>query len=154
MANLDSGIEQWLNIVEQHTNISNGEKSEITGAGAKVFAESLKKNTPVSGLDYSKGKGRRAGHASKSKRAHLKDMITYEAGVDAEKEKTGNTVVGYDGKYFNFVAAITNNGKKIMSPKQLKNLHFVERSRQESEDKIQKAMQEKYRNIIEGKGNL
>lgn len=153
MANLDNGLERWLDMVEQRANISNEEKSEITGAGAKVFAETLKKNTPVSGLDYSQGKGRRAGHASKSKRAHLKDMITYKAGVDAEKEKTGNTAVGYDGKYFNFVARITNNGKRIMSAKQLENLHFVERSRQEAEEKVEKAMQEKYRDIVERKGN-
>ncbi|BDR56880.1 HK97 gp10 family phage protein [Xylocopilactobacillus apis] len=148
MADLSKELNDWLNSLQKHVNVTHEEKAEITGAGAKVYAEYLKKNTPVSSVNYSKGK--QAGHASEKKKAHMRDMITYEPGLDAEKEKTGNTNVGYDGKYFNFVAMITNNGKRKMSAKEEANLHFVERSRKESEKAVQSAMEKKYREI---KGN-
>lgn len=153
MADLETNLNQWFDSIKNTINLSVDEKAEITSAGAEEFLEILKKNTPVSSINYKKLSVKND-KSSFRKKGHLKDSIQYKSGIDAEGEKTGNTVVGFGkDKYFNFLARITNNGKKVMSTKQINNLHFIEKSRKEANDKVNKAISKKYHEIVERKGN-
>jgi len=137
-------MDAWLNQVEKAANPSQPERAAITGAGAAVFAKTLKENTPRSNIDYSVGKGKRAGHAKKRKTKHLQDTITYTAGEIVGGVPTGDTDVGFgDGKdahYYDFVARITNDGKKQMSKQEKQNWHFANRAEIESQPAIAAAM--------------
>lgn len=143
-------IEDWYKQTAQAFDLSVEDKSEITGASAEVFANELEKDTPRSNVDYSKG-GRSAGHANAKhirnnhrKRAHMADSITYKPGYTADGDHTGDTDTGFSDKYFDFVAKIVNNGKKEMSPKEVQNLHFIQKAQAAVQDKAVQAMADKY----------
>lgn len=152
MGDLDSQLEDWLDAVENSLKLDLTEQSEITGAGAKAYQKVLKKNTPRSNVDYSQG-GKSAGHANAKhgnkhrKTQHIADMITYKPGFEANGLHTGSTAVGWQGRYYAFVAKITNNGKKQMSSKQVKNMHFKDRSEKEAANAVRQAIAKKYREV-------
>ena len=152
MADFDDQLEKWFDSIENSLNLSLEEQSEITGAGAKVYQKVLKKNTPRSDVDYSQG-GKSAGHANAKhgnkhrKTRHIADMITYKPGFEANGLHTGSTAVGWQGRYYAFVAKITNNGKKQMSSKQVKNMHFKDRSEKEAAIAVRQAIAKKYREV-------
>ena len=141
MANdLDDKLENWLKSVEKKYDLTAEQKSKITGAGAAVFAETLKKNTPVSSEHYSSG--RSVGHTNwkhnerPRKTKHLRDSITFKPGFTSGKIHSGNTTVGFDNKYQAMVARYVNNGTAGMSAKEVKNMHFIEKSQLESKNAV------------------
>lgn len=141
MANdFDDKLEDWFKSVEKKYDLTAEQKSKITGAGAAVFAEALKKNTPVSSEHYSSG--RSVGHTNwkhnerPRKTKHLRDSITFKPGFTSGKIHSGNTTVGFDSKYQAMVARYVNNGTAGMSPKEVKNMHFIEKSQLESKNAV------------------
>lgn len=145
MVELDKGLNDWLDKISQKVDLSIDQKSSITSAGAKTYAEVLKKNTPVSHADYSKG--RSAGHGRKSK--HMRDAITYKPGFDVNSGHSGDTSVGWGDKYNAMVARFVNDGTRDMSPKQVANLHFKDHAEKEAADAVLKANAEKFREILD-----
>lgn len=139
-------LEDWLNTVENSVNLSASDKAEITGAGAKAFEKVLHDETPRSDENYSKG--RTVGHSKGRKTKHLQDMITYQDGYTAEGQHTGDTDVGFDGKYYAFLAKIINNGKHKMSSKELANTHFVDRAQEKAKEAVFEAEQKKYKELM------
>lgn len=137
MADFADGLEKWLDSIEKSGNLTSAKKAKVTGAGAAVFAQVLKKNTPVSGESYAKG--RTVGHAKGRKTKHLKDAITYKPGINHDKLPTGDTAVGFDSKYSALVGRFVNNGVRNMSTKQVKNMHFFDRSQTEARGAILRA---------------
>ena len=154
MANdLDDKLENWLKLVEKKYDLTAEQKSKITGAGAAVFAETLKKNTPVSSEHYSSG--RSVGHTNwkhnekPRKTKHLRDSITFKPGYTAGKIHSGNTTVGFENKYQAMVARYVNNGTAGMSAKEVKNMHFIEKSQLESRDAVLKAEARKLKEVTD-----
>lgn len=152
MANdLDDKLENWLKSVEKKYDLTADQKSKITGAGAVAFAKTLKKNTPVSSEHYSSG--RSVGHTNwkhnekPRKTKHLRDSITFKPGFTSGKVHSGNTTVGFDSKYQAMVARYVNNGTAGMSPKEVQNMHFIEKSQLESRDAILKAEARKFKEV-------
>lgn len=153
MANdLDDKLEKWLSTVEQKYDLTAEQKSKITGAGAAVFAETLKKNTPVSSEHYNSG--RSVGHTNwkhnekPRKTKHLRDSITFKPGFTSGKIHFGNTTVGFDSKYQAMVARYVNNGTAGMSPKEVKNMHFIEKSQLEAKNAVLKAEAQAFKEVI------
>ena len=153
MANdLDDKLEKWLSAVEQKYDLTAEQKSKITGAGATVFAETLKKNTPVSSEHYNSG--RSVGHTNwkhnerPRKTKHLRDSITFKPGFTSGKIHSGNTTVGFDDKYQAMVARYVNNGTAGMSAKEVKNMHFIEKSQLESKNAVLKAEAQAFKEVI------
>ena len=153
MANdLDDKLENWLKSVEKKYDLTAEQKSKITGAGAAVFAETLKKNTPVSSEHYSSG--RSVGHTNwkhnekPRKTKHLRDSITFKPGFTSGKIHSGNTTVGFDSKYQAMVARYVNNGTAGMSAKEVKNMHFIEKSQLESKNAVLKAEAQAFKEVI------
>lgn len=142
-------LNEWEHQVEDLVNLSADDKSKITAAGAAEFDKVLAAETPKSGIDYKVGK--QAGHAKQKKRAHLDTTVTYKDGYTADNLHTGDTDVGFDGKYFAFVAAIVNNGRKRkMSSKELANMGFVQRAQEKAKPAVLAAMTAKYRELKGG----
>jgi len=141
--NFGKTIENWYNKVESASKLTTADIAKITGAGAKVYAEILKANTPV-------GKNRHVYKSKRRKTKHLKNTITYKNGFTADNINNGNTDVGFSGKYYDFVARITNNGKKVMSAKEMKNLHFMDKALEQARPKIIEAEKREYSRIING----
>ena len=153
MANdLDDKLEDWFKSVEKKYDLTAEQKSKITGAGAAVFAETLKKNTPVSSEHYNSG--RSVGHTNwkhnerPRKTKHLRDSITFKPGYTAGKIHSGNTTVGFDDKYQAMVARYVNNGTAGMSPKEIKNMHFIEKSQLEAKNAVLKAEAQAFKEVI------
>lgn len=153
MANdLDDKLEKWLNAVEKKYDLTAEQKSKITGAGAAVFAETLKKNTPVSSEHYNSG--RSVGHTNwkhnerPRKTKHLRDSITFKPGFTSGKIHSGNTTVGFDSKYQAMVARYVNNGTAGMSPKEVKNMHFIEKSQLEAKNAVLMAEAKAFKEVI------
>lgn len=144
-----TAMNEWLNKVEHAAVPTTAEQGQITGAGAKVFAESLREHTPRSNIDYGLG-GKQAGHAKQRKFEHLQDSITYEPGILAGGQPAGSTDVGFEDHYFDFVARITNNGRKIMTPKIQANMGFADRAQAESAGAIRDAMVAKLKELKGG----
>lgn len=152
MANdLDKQLENWYQTIENKVNLTASQKGEITGAGAAVFTEALKANTPVSSEHYDCG--RSVGHNNVShgqkprKTKHLKDSITFKPGFTAGKVHSGNTTVGFEDKYQAMIARFVNNGTAGMSPKEVKNMHFIEKSQLETKKAVLKAEAEAYKKV-------
>jgi hypothetical protein len=136
-------LNEWLRQVDAYVTLSAAERGEITEAGAKAYAEVLKEMTPRSDIDYSKGR-HSAGHATKRKRGHLADSITYKGGFTADNLNTGDTDVGYDNHYFDFLARLISDGQKKMSAKELANTHFTDRAQEAAKERVYAAMKAKY----------
>lgn len=149
--NFGDAIQKWYDQLESAMTLSASERGEITAAGAAAFTEVLKEMTPKSGIDYSKG-GKRAGHASKKKRDHLANQYTYKSGYTADNLHTGDTDVGQTDHYFDFLARLVNDGQKVMSPKEIQNMHFVDKAQEAAKERVFSAMQAKYMEIIRGDG--
>lgn len=151
MVDFAEGLENLYKEFENATKLNVKKRSEVTGAGAHVFAEVLKQNTPMSGEDYNHG--RSVGHMNAKhgkrprKTKHLRDSITYKAGFDHNKLPTGDTAVGFDSKYSALVGRFVNNGTRDMSAKQLKNMHFFDRSAVEAREAVLKAEAERMRHL-------
>lgn len=153
MANdFDDKLEDWLKSVEKKYDLTAEQKSKITGAGAAVFAEVLKNNTPVSSERYNSG--RSVGHTNwkhnekPRKTKHLRDSITFKPGFTSGKIHSGNTTVGFDSKYQAMVARYVNNGTAGMSPKEIKNMHFIEKSQLEAKNAVLKAEAQAFKEVI------
>lgn len=153
MADLDEQLEDWYKKVEKTVNLTSEQRSEITGAGARIFSESLKSSTPVSSENYSSG--RSVGHNNRfhgkkpRKTKHLRDSITYKSGYTADKLKSGDTSVGFENPYQAMVARFVNNGTAGMSQKEIKNMHFIENAQEKSKDAVLRAEARKYKEMIE-----
>lgn len=99
-------LENWIDSVDKGIRLSPGDKAKITGAGAEAFSKVLHDHTPRSNEIYRRG--RSAGHAnakhgnSHRKTKHLQDTITYRAGYTADKTRTGDTDVGFEGSIMIF----------------------------------------------------
>lgn len=151
MVDFADGLDELYKKLEKAAKLNVKKRSEITGAGAHVFAEVLKENTPVSGESYSKG--RSVGHNNAKhgktprKTKHLKDSITYKEGFNHNKLPTGDTAVGFDSKYAALVGRFVNNGTRDMSPKELKNMHFFDRSAVEARQAVLKAEAERMKQL-------
>src|SRR5699024_5505452 len=143
MVDLANGLENWLDSVEKSANLSATKKAKVTGAGAAVFAEVLKKNTPVSGEDYLSGGSvghTNAKHGKKPRKTkHLRDSITFRPGINHDRFPTGDTAVGYASKNTAFVGRFVNNVVRNMSAIKVNIIYFVDRSKTEARTAILKA---------------
>lgn len=152
MADLDEQLLQWYEDVEKTVHLTPSQKAEITGAGAKAFAETLKRNTPMSSEHYSSS-GRSVAHNNflhgkkPRKTKHLRDSITFKSGFTSDKLFSGDTSVGFDGTYQAMVARFVNNGTTDMSRKEVQNMHFIEKSQMEAKDALLRAEAEKYKEV-------
>lgn len=149
--NFGDAIQKWYDQLESAMTFSASERGEITAAGAKAYEQVLREMTPKSGIDYSKG-GKRAGHASKKKRDHLANQYVYKAGYTADNLHTGDTDVGQSDHYFDFLARLVNDGQKVMSDKEVRNMHFKDKAQEAAKERVFAAMQAKYMEIIGGDG--
>ena len=145
-------LDTWVNKVEKGMKLSAEDKAKITGAGAEVFSQVLHDRTPRSNEIYKRG--RSAGHAnakhgnSHRKTKHLQDTITYKAGYTADKSHTGDTDVGYENKYYDFLAKIVNNGQHHMSEKRYANMHFLDKAQQEAKKAVKEAELKAYKEVM------
>ncbi|WP_262316413.1 phage tail protein [Lacticaseibacillus parakribbianus] len=151
MASDDFGdaIKEWYKQLESAVTLTAAERGEITAAGAAAYVKVLKRMTPRSHVDYSKG-GKRAGHATRKKRAHLADQYRYKDGYTADGLNTGDTDVGQSDHYFDFLARLLNDGQKKMSTKELANLHFTDRAQEAAKGDVFAAMLAKYQQLTGG----
>lgn len=145
MVDLAEGLEKWLDNLEKSATLPATKKAKVTSAGAAVFAKVLKNNTPVSGENYLNG--RSVGHAKGRKTKHLKDSITYKPGFNHDKLPTGDTAVGFDSEYAALVGRFVNNGTRDMSPKELRNMHFFDRSAVEARQAVLIAEAERMKHL-------
>lgn len=151
MADLGDQLEKWMNQMEKHFKFDANTRGQITGKGAEIYAQALKKNTPVSTEGYTSG--RSVGHVNRAhdqkprKTKHLRDSITYKQGYTSDKIHTGATSVGFEDKYQAMVARFVNNGVSNMSAKQIKNLHFMDNTINETKDEVLKAEAAKYKEV-------
>lgn len=145
-------LDNWVNKVEKGMKLSAEDKAKITGAGAEAFSQVLHDRTPRSNEIYKRG--RSAGHAnakhgnSHRKTKHLQDTITYKAGYTADKSHTGDTDVGYENKYYDFLAKIVNNGQHHMSEKRYANMHFLDKAQQEAKKPVAQAELKAYKEVM------
>lgn len=145
-------LDAWVNKVEKGMKLSAEDKAKITGAGAEAFSQVLHDRTPRSNEIYKRG--RSAGHAnakhgnSHRKTKHLQDTITYKAGYTADKSHTGDTDVGYENKYYDFLAKIVNNGQHHMSEKRYANMHFLDKAQQEAKKPVAQAELKAYKEVM------
>lgn len=145
-------LDTWVNKVEESMKLSAEDKAKITGAGAEAFSQVLHDRTPRSNEIYKRG--RSAGHAnakhgnSHRKTKHLQDTITYKAGYTADKSHTGDTDVGYENKYYDFLAKIVNNGQHHMSEKRYANMHFLDKAQQEAKKPVAQAELKAYKEVM------
>lgn len=145
-------LENWIDKVEKGMKLSAEDKAKITGAGAEAFSKVLHDHTPRSNEIYRRG--RSAGHAnakhrnSHRKTKHLQDTITYKAGYTADKTHTGDTDVGFEGKYYDFLAKIVNNGQHHMTPKRYKNMHFLDKAQQEAKKPVAQTELKAYKEVM------
>ncbi len=145
-------LDTWVNKVEKDMRLSAEDKAKITGAGAEVFSQVLHDRTPRSSEIYKRG--RSAGHANAKhgnphrKTKHLQDTITYKAGYTADKTHTGDTDVGFEGKYYDFLAKIVNNGQHHMSEKRYANMHFLDKAQQEAKKAVKEAELKAYKEVM------
>ena len=108
--------------------------------------------TPRSNEIYKRG--RSAGHANAKhhnrhrKTKHLQDSITYKSGYTADKAHTGDTDVGFEGKYYDFLAKIVNNGQHHMTSKRYKNMHFLDKAQQEAKKPVAQAELKAYKEVM------
>lgn len=150
-------LDGWVSEVEKCMKLSAEDKAKITGAGAEVFSQVLHDRTPRSNEIYKRG--RSAGHAnakhsnSHRKTKHLQDTITYKAGYTADKTHTGDTDVGFEGKYYDFLAKILNNGQHHMSEKRYANMHFLDKAQQEAKKAVKEAELKAYKEVMNHDGN-
>lgn len=128
-------LDGWLKAVEA-LQPTVADKARITGAGAKVFAETLKQMTPKSTENHK----------------HLRDGLTYKPGYTIDKLQTGNTDVSYKNGYLARTARIVNGGKKQMSAKEVKNMHYIDRAREASKGAILAAEAAEYGRILKERG--
>lgn len=143
---LDGGLTKWINDVAKYADLSVDEKSKITGAGAKVFAQYLRRNTPISTRNYDHP--RRAGHGRK--KMHLRDAITYAPGFTSDKIHTGNTSVGWNDSYSAMVARFVNDGVPTGSANDFINRNFKNRTETEAREAVLRANAEAYRKVRKG----
>lgn len=145
-------LDNWVNKVEKGMKLSAEDKAKITGAGAEAFSQVLHDRTPRSNEIYKRG--RSAGHAnakhgnSHRKTKHLQDTITYKAGYTADKTHTGETDVGFENKYYDFLAKIVNNGQHHMSEKRYANMHFLDKAQQEAKKAVKEAELKAYKEVM------
>lgn len=145
-------LDTWLNKVEKGMKLSAEDKAKITGTGAEAFSQVLHDRTPRSNEIYKRG--RSAGHAnakhgnSHRKTKHLQDTITYKAGYTADKTHTGDTDVGFENKYYDFLAKIVNNGQHHMSEKRYANMHFLDKAQQEAKKAVKEAELKAYKEVM------
>jgi hypothetical protein len=150
---LDKQLEDWYNSVVNVTNLSATDKGKITGVGADVFAEALKSKTPISSEHYTKD-GRSAGHNNAKhgqkprKTKHLRESITFVPGKTMGGVASGNTLVGFDSKYQAMIARFVNNGTAGMSPKEVRNMHFIEEAELASQNAVLKNEAQKFKKVI------
>ena len=152
MADLDEDLLKWYEQVEKTAKLTPTQKAQITGAGAKAFANSLKQTTPMSSENYSGG--RSVGHNNQlhgkkpRKTKHLRDSITYKPGFTSDKLLSGNTYVGFEDKYQAMVDRFVNNGTAGMSQKEVKNMHFIEKAQNRAKNEMLKAEAKKYKEVM------
>lgn len=157
MADLNEALNKWYEQVDKAMTLSADDKDKITGAGAEVFSKILHDYTPRSNIKYTR-KGRSAGHANKKhgnkhrKTKHLQDTITYKAGYLADGFHTGDTDVGWDNHYYDFLAKIVNNGVHQMSEKQIANKNFYDRALEASKDAVIDAEKKAYEELMGNDG--
>lgn len=150
--NMGEFLDTWVNKVEKGMKLSAEDKAKITSAGAEAFSQVLHDRTPRSNEIYKRG--RSAGHAnakhgnSHRKTKHLQDTITYKAGYTADKTHTGDTDVGYENKYYDFLAKIVNNGQHHMSEKRYANMHFLDKAQQEAKKAVKEAELKAYKEVM------
>ena len=126
-------INNWLNTVQNISDLSLSEKEEITNEGAKVFQKELAETTKR--LHYSKKENLPKGHMADN--------------VIVEKGENGTYLVGF--KDFHGVKAMwLNDGTK-----KIKADHFVTnlQNSDEVKQKVFKAEKEIYDQIIERRSN-
>lgn len=91
MASLDSLMQTFANNAEKFAIPDVATKKEMTAAGAKVLAESLKATTKERHYQKDGKKG------SKRKVKHLANSIAFENN-DVDDIDNGNSIVGFQGK--------------------------------------------------------
>ena len=130
-------LEGWYNQIVKRAKLTTAQKTEINTAGAKVFQEVLREETPYN---------------PDRKGVHMRDAITFVPGKNADNLPNGATDVGWD-KDHAYIARIMNDGKKKMSPKEQAQLHFKDHAVEKARPLVLAAKAEAYRRIVNGGGN-
>lgn len=128
MSGLDEQLNGFLSQVKKLVPDTQT-RSEMTKAGAKVYADSLKQSAPRSKHNDVKYK-------------HLQDDIVTQ-NTDIDGEKNGNSTVGFGKKAH--IARFLNDGTKKMQA-----THFVDNSRKESEEAVFTAQKDIYNRRLKG----
>lgn len=132
-------INNWLNTVQDISDLSLSEKEEITNEGAKVFQKELEEVTREK--HYSNKKDLKYGH--------MADGLSIQF-TNADGRKNGVAIVGWKNNYHAENARRLNDGTK-----KIKADHFVTnlQNSDEVKQKVFKAEKEIYDQIIERRGN-
>ncbi|MDD9138314.1 HK97 gp10 family phage protein [Fructobacillus sp. CRL 2054] len=128
MSDFESQLGGWLNKVGGLVNLTVEEREEVTKAGADVFADHLKPDTPYN----SKRKG---------KMIHLRDSVQIGR-LEDESKSMGNTAVGFpkkgsDGVNHARIARFVNDGTSKMEGNS-----FVDKAQVQYQDVTSNAIQE------------
>lgn len=91
---LSNQLKNWINQVQEATELSLDEQTEVTKAGAEVFKAELKKVTPVSDRNSD----------------HAKNHVVMQ-NTDIDGNKNGSSVVGYDSEKA-YIMRFMNDGTK------------------------------------------
>lgn len=133
---------QWEAIAEnlkRRILLTANQKAIVTGAGAEVYKKTLHDETPYN-------------PHHKNGVPHLRDTIHYTVGrqYDGHKSLTGSTDVGFERGEKTTVAYIVNNGSRKMSPKEISNMHFMERAIDKSKAGVYEAEKEVLKRFVKG----
>lgn len=126
-------INNWLNTVQNISDLSLSEKEEITNEGAKVFQKELAETTKR--LHYSDSENPKEGHMADN--------------VIVKKGENGTALVGFKGIHALKAMWLNDGTKKIKAD------HFVTnlQNSDEVKQKVFKAEKEIYDQIIERRSN-
>ena len=98
---LDEALEEWLKSVKKIAELTPKEQAEITGAGAKKYAEILTETT----------REKHYSHHDDKVYGHMADHVTYQK-KNIDGQTTGVSSVGWDNHYHAMNAQRLNDGTK------------------------------------------
>lgn len=126
-------LENWYQNIVNKTQLSAKDKAVITGAGAEVYAQVLKEETPY--------------NSQIKTTKHLRNTIKFTPGKTIDGVGTGDTDVGFD-KSKAYIARFLNDGTKKMQA-----THFRDHAIDKAKDAVFLAEAAAYKKLVEGGNN-
>ena len=122
-------LEAWFDSIKNTLTMTAQQKAKITGAGAKVFADILRDETPYNP------------HIKTDE--HLRDCIMFKAGKTLDNLQTGDTDVGFS-KNKAYIARFLNDGTKKMAA-----THFRDNAVEKATEPVKRAEALAFKEMLE-----